>query len=136
MPVKNNEDKITPKMELFCQEYVANGYKLTDAYCKAYPNSNKNSANKSSWRLINNPAVKRRIDEIQHARFEALHLSADKIMNELDKIASSEKTSENGRLKALELLGKFGGLDKINVKADVNANIVNLTIGDEEEDGD
>lgn len=66
------------------------------------------------------PAIKDYIKQLQHDRFEALNINADKIVTELNKIAFAdydEYNNNNSKLKALELLGKTMSLytDKVDV---------------------
>lgn len=140
MPRVYDKTKLTAKQKLFCEEYVANGYKLQQAYLSAFPNSSPRGANAHSWELMKDERIKKYIEELQHDRFEALHVNADRIANELTKMAFAELDVNNTnqtKAKALELLQKQLGLQNQNINAKVQANVINVTIGDEEEeDGD
>lgn len=123
---------LTAKQELFCKEYLANGMKLSEAYMSAYPNANAKTANKNSWKLINSQAIKDRIRELQHERFEALSINADSIANQLKEIAMAEDASYSEKMRALELIQKQLGLQTQKVDAKVEVNNINIDI----EDGD
>jgi len=51
------------KQELFCKYYVENKGNATDAYFKAYAIPNRDSARKSSSRLLKDPYILERIEE-------------------------------------------------------------------------
>jgi len=128
------EDKLTAKQELFVQEYLANGMKLIKAYCAAYPNSSEHSANKSAWKLMRKQAVKDRIRELQHERYEALGINADSIAIQLKQIADDPDATKSEQMRALELLQKQLGLQSQRIDAKVDTTIV-IDIEAEDEDG-
>ena len=118
------EKKLTAKQRLFCENYVANGYKLQKAYMDAYPDANPATANKEAWKLMKREPIHALIDELQHERFEALHISADKIAAKLAEMAFADKNDEVYTpaiaAKALDMLQKQLGLQsqKIDAKVD------------------
>lgn len=128
-----SEKKLTAKQELFVQEYLANGMKLSQAYMAAYPNANEKTANKESWKLIRKDTIKARIRELQHERFEALSINADSIATQLKEIALSEDASYSERMRALELIQKQMGLQTQKVEAEVKTVSIKVNL---DEDGD
>lgn len=118
----------------FCNEYVANGYKATEAYLTAFPNSKKPSAENSAYRLLRKPEIKDYIKEIQKERFDALNISAERIACELSKLAFSEfddNNSATSKLKALDLLQKQMGLQNAKIEMSGEQKIV-ITIGEDD----
>lgn len=128
--------ELTAKMKLFCEEYVANGYRQVPAYRKAYPNANENTAHGGASTLMKNEKVKAYIKEIQKERFEALNISAERIAEKLAEIAFAPKNDEDytatSQLKALDLLQKQMGLQNQKMEINGEQKIV-ITIGEDEE---
>lgn len=123
-------DKLTAKQKLFCENYVSNGYKLQKAYMDAF-GASPEVANANQWKLMKKDAIKNYIREVQHERFEALHITADSIASQLRDIAMSEDASYMERMRALELIQKQMGLQTQRVDAKVEVN--NITVDIEEE---
>lgn len=104
---------LTPKQKAFCEEYVANGYHISNAYRIAYPDANEHSVKTNSYKIMKYPEVKEYIKELQKERFEALNISADRIACELAELAFSgfdDNNNATSKLKALDLLQKQLGL--------------------------
>ena len=57
--------ELTKNKAAFCEEYVLNGFKKTDAYLKAFETDNKSTANTESARLLRDQRVQDRISEIE-----------------------------------------------------------------------
>lgn len=126
---------LTAKQSLFCQEYVANGYKRVPAYCKAFPDSSETSARVNAYKLLKRDDIKAYVKEIQKDRFEALNISADRIACELANMAFSdfdENNSATSKLKALDLLQKQLGLQNAKIEMNGEQKII-ITIGDDED---
>jgi phage terminase small subunit len=98
----------------------------------AYPNVNAKTANKESWKLIRKDAIKARIRELQHERFEALSINADSIATQLKEIALSEDASYSERMRALELIQKQMGLQTQKVEADIKTTTITVGLEDDE----
>ncbi len=58
-------NKLTDKMESFCQEYVANGFNGSKAYEKAYEQKKKNISTGEAYKLLQDPRILDRIRQIQ-----------------------------------------------------------------------
>ena len=56
--------KLTTKQEMFCQELIHNYFNQTEAYVKAY-GCDRDSARKSASKLMTNPDIKARVDELK-----------------------------------------------------------------------
>ena len=126
-------DKLTAKQKLFCENYVSNGYKLQKAYMDAF-GASPEVANANQWKLMKKDAIKNYIREVQHERFEALHITADSIVAQLRDIALSEDASYMERMKALELIQKQMGLQTQKVEADIKTTTINIDLEDERTD--
>lgn len=131
MPVKKDPNKLTAKQKLFCEEYVANGYKLNDAYLAAYPNASTSTANVEQWKLMKKEPIKAYIRELQHDRFEALGMNADRIAKMLTDIATDPEASRTEQMKALELIQKQMGLQTQKVEAEVKTTTIQVDLEDE-----
>lgn len=118
--------ELTAKQKLFVENYVSNGYKLQKAYMDAY-NCSPENANPRSWELMKDERIKEYMRELQHERFEALGVNADRIAAELTKMAFAEIDENNTnqtKARALELLQKQMGLEKTVIKTEgVNIDI-------------
>lgn len=132
---------LNSQSKAFCEEYVANGYKAVEAYMIAYPNSSRESAYRSSSKVLLKPEIKQYIKDIQRERFEALNISAERIAEKLAEIAFADKKDTDytatSQLKALDLLQKQLGLQsqkmELNGKQDVIINIGGLDDGENQE---
>lgn len=136
MPRMKEGTTLTAKQKRFCEEYVANGYKLVDAYMKAFDCSQE-TACANQWKLMKKDAIKDYIRELQHERFEALHINADKIAAKLADMAFADKDDEIYtpaiQQKALDLLQKQMGLQTQKVEAEVKTVSIKVNL---DEDGD
>ena len=127
---------LTFKQKLFCEEYVAAGYKdQIKCYMRAFPDASPETANAESWKLLKREPIRAYIREIQKERFDALNVSAERIALKLTQMAFADKDDEvytpAVQQKALELLQKQLGLQTQRVDAKVEVN--NITVDIEEE---
>ena len=95
---------------MFCHEFIACKYNASKAYEKVYSPTKREGIYCGSARLMKNPEVKARIKELEQEIFEANHITAEHIANELSEMAFDADTPKNIRLKALDLLQKQTGL--------------------------
>lgn len=121
--------------QIFADEYIIS-LNATQAYRKAYPRANYNTANVEGGKLLVKPSVKAYIDEQMAKKQDERIMKQDEILRLLTSIARGEQTEQtlkgegNGfqilvdkdisakdRIKALELLGKRYGTftEKIDV---------------------
>ncbi len=121
---------LTAKQKLFCENYVSNGYKLVQAYMDAFGASYE-VANAEQWKLMKKEPIKAYIRELQHDRFEALGMNADRIAKMLTDIATDPEASRAEQMKALELIQKQMGLQTQKVDAKVEVNTISIDIEDE-----
>lgn len=112
------------KQERFCVEYVASG-NAAAAYRLAYGTVNDGTARANASKLLRNPQVKTRIQELQAQVASAAVCTAQEIQERLTSIARREQTDTvylpNGTcaqrptavrdsIRALELLAKISGM--------------------------
>lgn len=121
---------LTAKQKLFCENYVSNGYKLVQAYMDAFGASYE-VANAEQWKLMKKEPIKAYIRELQHDRFEALGMNADRIAQQLTEIANDPDASFMEKMRALELIQKQLGLQTQRVDAKVEVNNITVDIEDE-----
>lgn len=119
---------LNKQQEMFCHEFIACKYNASKAYEKVYSPAKREGIYCGSARLMKNPEVKARIRELEKEIFEANHITAEHIANELSEMAFDADTPKNIRLKALDLLQKQTGLQTQRIEAEVNKNIeINIT---------
>ena len=110
--------------EAFCREYVSNGYNATQAYLKVHPNANYNTAKTKGNLMMKDPKIRGRVDELIQDQYNAMSINAERIAMKLAEMAFAEKGDEEYTpqvvLKALDMLQKQLGLQKQNVKQEVD----------------
>ena len=111
----SNTKSMTPKQSAFAG-FVASGEKYTDAYRKAYDTDTMTdrSIRNASSRLANLDHVKDSIQALKAQTKTAVEahqkLSNDWIVERLQEEALKDDNPAATRVRALELLGKTGGL--------------------------
>jgi len=110
-----NPPTITPKQSAFAG-FVAKGHSYAEAYRKAYDASkmSKQVVWNNSSKLAKNPRVKEAIEGLKAdtkvVRQAHEKLNNDWIIQKLRAEAVDDTNSPSNRIRALELLGKAGGL--------------------------
>ena len=110
-----NGDTMTPKQSAFAV-FVAEGDSLSEAYRKAYNTAkmSENVVNNEASALAKNPKVKDAIEALKSQSRSAHNshqkLSNDWIVQKLQDEAMNDRNPAATRVRALELLGKTGGL--------------------------
>jgi phage terminase small subunit len=79
--------KLTKAQEVFIDEYLIS-LNATDAYCKAYPKSSRESAAVSAHALLRNPKIREEIER----RFAERHMSAEEALKLQADIARGDIT--------------------------------------------
>ena len=129
-----NEWGLTAQQARFVEEYVSNGYKSTAAYAVAY-NTTVGNAGGNASKILTKPEAQRYMQHLQKDRIAAQGITAERILEELSSIAFAEKGDEHynatAKLKAMDLLQKQMGLQKQQIKAEVEQNQeIRVTIED------
>ncbi len=100
--------KLSDKMELFCQEYIID-FNATQAAIRA--KYKESTAKQIGSENLSKPDIKKRISELIN---DFLGTEKDtlrmRVIKELSDIAFGEYGKLTDRIKALELLGKYGAL--------------------------
>lgn len=122
---------LTAKQKLFCENYVSNGYKLQKAYMDAYPDASPETANVEQWKLMKREPINAYINELQRERFEALHMNANRIAQQLTQIATDPEATRSEQMKALELIQKQMGLQTQKVEANVKTTVIEVDVDGE-----
>jgi phage terminase small subunit len=125
---------LSQRHEKFCQLYVASG-NATRAYEDAGYSTKGNASEVQGSKLLRNPKVAQRINEIQAGAVSKIEFSRDKTIETLIKIVESKKTKEvptRDKLKAIDTLCKILGYYKpvevnVNVEAKLIAMIADVT---------
>ena len=117
---------LSAKQRLFCEEYVRT-YNATQSYLTAYPNAGYDTAKATGWQLLRDQRVKDYITQLEKEVYEANRINYERIANELAKMAFSETSAENIKLRAIDLLQKQLGLQTQKVDATVS-NDINIKI--------
>ena len=124
----NKRYQLTPKQELFCQEYIRTGNK-TEAYKIAYSTKNMKSKtiNERATRLSNECKISARIDELRQALEEKkLYTLKESVKRDLELIHKYEAAlevledinSKNRDIETAERLIKFIGITGYNSAQD------------------
>lgn len=125
------EKKLTTKEQLFCNEYLSNGFNATEAYIRAGYKSVE-FARQEGYRLTTKPYIRKYLDESIDALIGDRKGLTKELIDELKKYAfMSDQEMERLQVRAsdkkgyIELLGKY--LTMFNDKSE----IVHKTVDDE-----
>lgn len=129
-----NEWGLTAQQTKFIEEYICNGYKVGAAYAVAY-NSPPENASSNGSKILRKPEAQRYMQHIQKERIAAMGITAERVLEELASMAFAEKGDEHynaqAKIRALDLLQKQMGLQKQQIKAEVEQNQeIRVTIED------
>ncbi len=125
-------NELTIKQQLFCDEYLINGFNGTKAYLSVYKNvKNENTAAVNASNLLRNPNISRYLEESKMIVAKKFNIDRDFIIKEyLEVLQSCKKEGNDGVgtikdranwTKALSGLSKLCGLDA-PVKTDITSN--------------
>ena len=136
MASKNNGNiwNLTDKHMRLIEEYICNGYNGVAAYASVYqcPPSNVGG---NAAKILKKPEAQQYMQYLQKERIAAMGITADRVLEELATMAFAQKGDEHynasAKLKALDLLQKQMGLQKQQIKAEVEQNQeIRVTIED------
>lgn len=123
--------KLSDKHEMFCQEYMVNGFNATAAYKKIYQVSDKQAESNGS-RLMGNDKIKTRLDELKKETQQYYQITKEELLNDLKDIKNSNKGVRDGiAMKAIEIISKMSGFDA-PLKQDITISEQPLLPDDEE----
>ena len=126
---------LSERDEKFCRIYIANNFNAVKAYQATHENANIQTCRSNGYRTLKRPAIKARIDELLKESYEAACLTPERLALKLRDMCFAAKDDEyytpNIQLKALDLLQKQLGVQKQQIKAEVD-NAVTINVGIEE----
>ena len=94
---QQNNEALTPKQELFCQEYITT-FHITNSAIKA--GYSEKTAYAQGSRLLKNVKIKRRIKELGEENEELMRMTRYQVLKEIKDIA--EMTSRKVEIKELD----------------------------------
>ncbi len=101
-------NELTPKQESFCQKYIETG-NASEAYRQSY--DTETMQDKTIWeessRLLSNPKVSARIEELNDRRLRRHDITVDRVLREYARLAFLDirrAFDEEGNLKAIHEL--------------------------------
>jgi phage terminase small subunit len=117
------KSELTAKQERFCQEYVVDSNATQAAIRVGF---SKKTANVQAARLLTNVNIRNRIKELQQELQMKTSVTAERVINELAKIAFADARSffdSNGNLIPIEQLdeGAAGALSSFEVSIEKSA---------------
>ena len=133
--------KLTPRQELFCQEFVS-CLNQTLAYSRAYPDCSKEAARRAASKLMTNIDIQARVKELQKEQAERYQITPGFLIEKsmwvinkamegkeevmLDKfgdvVKTGNKTYDHRAINdALKNIAAFTGLNVQTIKAQVDA---------------
>lgn len=115
--------KLTVKQEKFCLEYARTG-NAVKSYINAYnkPKDKYNSAGVESNRLLKNPKIQKRLNELYESHNRKKIMQAEEMKIKLTELARDSEDKKSA-LKAIELLAKMGGLFINRQELDISSTI-------------
>ena len=118
-------NKLTPKQERFCQEYIKD---LNGKQAAIRAGYSKNCAESTASEILTYPNVKNRIAELTKPRTEEAGLTALRVLQEIQRISCcdiGQAFNEDGTLKALKDMPE-------DVRRAISAiEVDEITLGDE-----
>ena len=108
--MSNHKAQLTAKQQKFCEEYLID-LNATQAAVRA--GYSKKRADQIGFENLRKPEIDERIAKLRKIQTKRTLITADRVLEELESIALIDvsdpdiaRTMLNGKLKALELLGK------------------------------
>lgn len=98
---------LTPKQARFCEEYLVDCNGRQAAIRAGYSRKTANQIASQNLAKLN---IQNRIREMQQEASKRLRISADRVLNEIAKVAFEDSHRDGDKLKACEMLGKHLGL--------------------------
>ena len=127
-------DKLAPKQRRFVKEYIANGCNGKKAAISA--GYSKNTAESQASRMLTIVKVKNAIAKEQAKLETRLDYSRENLMNLVmaQAMYDGEGATHGARVSALNLLGKWTGLDVQQIQQDTNVAFRWIVDGEENHD--
>lgn len=118
---EKTEIKLTPKQEMFCQQYVLLGNK-SQAYRNSYDAENmaNDTINRKAVEMFENGKITARVEQLQEELQERNRMTLDKTINSISEIANfdiAELYEEDGTMKSIHEIPKHirTSINELNV---------------------
>ena len=124
--------QLTQRQENFCLNFVKHG-NGTKAYRESYSCENQKEAtiNNSAYKLLNNPDIKARIEQLNQKAEKASIITLEQRKELLSRFAWEEESDK--AMKAIDLLNKMESI--YTIKQDITANgSITIAIPEPKED--
>ena len=106
----NDNGELNTKQKKFCEEILVDDNATQAAIRAGYP---KRSASSMGYENLKKPEIRTYISELVKARKQRTQVTADRVLEELAKIAFANEGEKTGdKLKALDVLAKHVGINK------------------------
>lgn len=112
---------ITKKQQKFAQEYIKD-FNGTQAYLRAFPDTEYDTANVMAARWLKNTELKEYINKLVD-EYVKEEVNPNRIIMELQEIAYDRSKPLSERNKALNMLMKIYCMDNTNINAKVEADV-------------
>jgi phage terminase small subunit len=110
--INRTVDGLTPRQKRFCEEYIKT-YNATKAALEA--GFSKNRPYELAYQQLQKPHVLKYIERLEEERANCADIDEVELIKDLKKIKNDPYEKTNDRLKAMELLGRYKGMDKMRV---------------------
>lgn len=117
-----DKDKLTPKQERFCEEYLVDLNATKAAISAGY---SERTARSQGQRLLTNVDIQQKIEELRNAQSERTEITADRVLQELAAIAFADRT----KIAAIQENGEIAFTPTDNLSADVKKTISGIECG-------
>lgn len=126
---------LSERDEMFCRAYIANNFNAAAAYKVTHKDASVDTCKNNGYQVVKRKAIKERIRELTEEAYEAACLTPERLALKLRDMCFAPKDDRyytpNIQLKALDLLQKQLGVQKQQIKAEVD-NAVTINVGIEE----
>jgi phage terminase small subunit len=131
--VKDPKTGLTIKQENFCLAYIETG-NASESYRRAYnvrPGTTENTINQSAKRLIDDPQICLRINDLRAPVIEKVQITLEKHLGDLQRLRDKAEAAEKfgPAIQAEIARGKSSGLyeDTVNLNHGVQESLAALT---------
>lgn len=115
--------KLNNKQQIFCHEYLKD-FNATQAAIRA--GYSEKSAYSQAHDLLKKPEIRNYISQVSKQNFQAIGLSTQRIIAEVSAIAFGSDSTNNERLKALDILLKSSSVTNESTKIDFPSKVLKL----------
>jgi phage terminase small subunit len=122
---------LSAKHKAFCDEYLANGLNVMQAYKSVYKCSDK-AAQSNANRLMENNGIREYIQQQQETTANRLQITKERLLLDLEDIKNRNMgVRDSISIKAIEVMNKMSGFDA-PIKQDITISEQPLLPDDDE----